>query len=314
MKSYRIGIDIGGTKVAYGLVTEEGTVARYDAVATPACGNDGAGFAQVLCHKLQQFIKQCGVTLEQVRHLGIGIPGTADTRRGISLYCPNLFGMVPVPLADLFEARLGIRPSVVQDSWAAAYAEYVFGGNRAHPNMICVTVGTGIGCGVLLNGSVFGGALGTAGELGHTPIVYGGRACSCGRQGCLERYISGTAILAQAMERFPQKLAGMSAKAESVFLLASEGDREALSLIAECVDKLAYGIAIAIGLLAVDTVVISGGLSKQKALIIDPLEENIRAYAYPPWAGNGRLQVLPAALGHQAPVVGAAFLTYEQIT
>ncbi len=313
MEKYRLGVDIGGTKVGLGLLTEEGKLLRRDVIQTPAYTAGAEAFANALCGPLCSFLERAGMGWRDLDGFGVGIPGTADCRRGVARYCPNLFGAAELPLADLLEARLGVRPHLVQDSWAAAYAEFVFGRQRTTPNMLCVTVGTGIGCGVILNGRVFGGALGTAGELGHVPIVFDGRPCACGRRGCLERYVSGTAILAQAMEAFPQKLAGLPPKAESVFSLAYEGDADALALIAQCADKLAYGLALAIDLLAVDTVILSGGVSAHKELLIDPLEKRIRGYAYPPWADSQRLQVLPAALGADAPLVGAAFLTPDQI-
>jgi len=312
MTRYRVGIDIGGTKVALGLLKSDGTVVRSTVVPTPFAQGEEA-FVQSICTALHAMLIQKGDTLSQIEGIGIGVPGTADWKKGIVRYCPNLFGAVQLPLADLFEKQLGIRPSIVQDSWAAAYAEYEFGRHRQTPNMLCITVGTGIGCGVILNGKVFGGALGTAGELGHVPIVFEGRLCSCGRRGCLERYVSGTAIFTQAMESFPEKLKDLPPKAESVFSLAYAGERDALSLIAECVDKLAYGLSLAIDVLAVDTVIISGGVSVHKELLIDPLEEKIRSYAYPPWAKNEKLQVLQASLGSEAPMVGAAFLTADQI-
>lgn len=313
MTRYRVGIDIGGTKVGLGLLTGDGTIARSTVIPTPSFAEGADAFVKNICNAFHTLLAQGGVTLSQIEGIGVGVPGTADWKKGVIRYCPNLFGAVQLPMADLLEKQLGIRPSIVQDSWAAAYAEYKFGRQRQMPNMLCVTVGTGIGCGVILNGKVFGGALGTAGELGHVPIVFDGRLCSCGRRGCLERYVSGTAIFTQAMERFPEKLRDLPPKAESVFTLAYAGERDALALIAECMDKLAYGLSLAIDLLAVDTVVISGGVSAHKSLLIDPLEEKIRAYAYPPWAKNERLQVLQAALGSEAPMVGAAFLTMEQI-
>lgn len=313
MDRFRVGIDIGGTKVGLGLLSAEAEILRHEVIPSPSFDRGADAFVDTLCGALHSLLEGGGVPLRDVEGIGIGIPGTADFRRGMVLYCPNLAAAVGIPLADLLEERLGLRPFVVQDSWAAAYAEYVFGGQKTTPNMLCVTVGTGIGCGVVLNGRILGGALGTAGELGHVPIVFEGRPCACGRRGCLERYVSGTAILTQAMERFPEKLAGKPAKAESVFALAYQGDGDALALISECADKLAYGLSLAIDLLAVDTVILSGGVSAHRELLIDPLEAQIRAYAYPPWAKSERLRVLPAALGAEAPLVGAAFLTEEYI-
>lgn len=313
MTGYRVGVDIGGTKVAIGLLDSDGNILQRDVIGTPPVTDGSARFADSICQAIRDLLQTGGVEISQVEGFGVGIPGTADWKNGVALYCPNLFGAEKIPLADLFESRLGIRPAIVQDSWAAAYAEYRFGTGETSPDMICVTVGTGVGCGVILKGKVFGGALGTAGELGHVPVVYRGRPCSCGRRGCLERYVSGTAIYTQAMERFPEKLRGMPEKAETVFALAYAGDGEALALIAECADMLAYGLSLAIDLLAVDTVVVSGGVSAHRTLLIDPLEAKIRTYAYPPWARNEKLRVLPAGLGSEAPLVGAAFLTAEQI-
>ncbi len=313
MQGYRVGIDVGGTKVMLGLLDSEGTILTTSVMPTPSITAGAEAFVAALCEAMRALLAQGNTTLAQLAGFGVGVPGTVSWQTGVVRYCPNLFGEVQLHMADLFFQALGIRPAVVQDSWAAAYAEYMFGQREQTPDMLCVTVGTGIGCGVILGGKVFGGALGTAGELGHVPIVFGGRPCVCGQRGCLERYVSGTAIYTQAMERFPDKLRGMPPKAESVFTLAYAGDGDALALIAECVDYLAYGLAVTIDLLAVDTVVISGGVSAHKALLIDPLEAKIRAYAYPPWAKAERLRVLPAALGAEAPMVGAAFLTPSHI-
>ena len=169
------------------------------------------------------------------------------------------------------------------------------------------------GCGVLLEGKILSGAMHTAGELGHTPIVWQGRPCGCGRRGCLEAYASGTAIWTQAMERFPEKLRALPQQTESVFRLAQEGDADALTLIHESVDKLAYGIAIGMDLLSVDTVIISGGICSQKELVIDPLPQKILQYGYPAWAATRTIRVLPARLGSNAPMVGAAFLTLDDM-
>ncbi len=309
---YRIGIDIGGTKVNAGIVAEDGSILRK--ITFPSQGADQPRvFAAQIARQAEAMLAQEGLNLGDIRHIGAGIPGTADTARGIVEYSCNLFGDDQVPLARYFEDLWHREVTIVQDSWAAAYAEYRFGSHRAHEHMLCVTVGTGIGCGVISGGKVFSGAMHTAGEIGHTPIVWQGRPCACGRRGCLERYASGTAILEQAMERFPEKLQSLPPKTESVFLLAYAGDPDALRLIADCVDKLAYGLALMIDILSTDTVVISGGVCEHKALFIDPLQEKIIGYGYPPWARKRQVTVHRARLGSDAPMVGAAFLTPDEI-
>ena len=311
-EQYRIGIDIGGTKVNAGIVAQDGSILRK--LAFPSQGADQPqAFAAIIASKVEELLAQEGLHISDIEHIGAGIPGTADYTRGIVEYSCNLFGEAQVPLAQYFEEIWHRDVTVVQDSWAAAYAEYRFGSNRAHEHMLCVTVGTGIGCGVISGGKVFSGAMHTAGEIGHTPIVWQGRPCACGKRGCLERYASGTAILEQAMERFPDKLRDLPAKTESVFLLAYAGDGDALGLIAECADKLAYGLALMIDILSTDTVVISGGICAHKELFIDPLQEKILGYGYPPWARKRAVTVSRAKLGSDAPMVGAAFLTRDEI-
>ena len=292
-KQYRIGIDIGGTKVNIGIVAEDGSILRK--LAFPSQGADQPkAFAAMIARKADEMLAEEGLSISDIEQIGVGIPGTADYTRGIVEYSCNLFGEDQVPLAQYFADIWHRDVTIVQDSWAAAYAEYRFGSHRKHEHMLCVTVGTGIGCGVISGGKVFSGAMHTAGEIGHTPIVWQGRPCACGKRGCLERYASGTAILEQAMERFPDKLRDLPAKTESVF-------------------QLAYGLAIMIDILSTDTVVISGGICAHKALFIDPLQDGILGYGYPPWARKKAVTVSQAKLGSDAPMVGAAFLTRDEI-
>ena len=313
MKStYRLGIDIGGTKVNMGIIREDGTILDCEAIPSRAAG-DAQALVGEICRRTEACLQRNQLSMEEITHIGVGIPGTADYQNGIVCYSSNLFGE-NVPLGDYFEQHWARRVTVLQDSWAAAWAEYLFGQQRAYSSMLCLTIGTGIGCGVILNGHVYGGPMNTAGEIGHTPVVPNGRPCSCGRRGCLETYASGTAILEQALERFPQKFDGRERKGETVFDLAYAGDREALQLIEDCVDKLAYGLAMMIDILSVRVITISGGMCIHKKLMIDPLSEKIQAYGYPAWASKHQPLVLQAALGSYAPMVGAAFLSKENIT
>lgn len=309
--SYRIGVDIGGTKVNAGILRPDGSILKKCLLSSGGAGNPRA-FVDEICSSLRAMLDELNIPLSLVEHIGVGIPGTVDSARGVVEYSCNLFGR-NVPLGDYFEHALGRRVVVVQDSWAGAFAEHLFGAGRGHDDMMCVTIGTGIGCGVVLGGRVFGGAMHTAGELGHTPIIWQGRPCSCGRRGCLEAYTSGNAIWAQAIERFPEKLRGLPQRAETIFDLVYAGDADARRLVQECVDKLAYGIALGMNLLAVDTVIISGGVSVHHDLIIDPLKEKILGYGYPAWTETRTIQIMPAELGADAPMVGAAFLTPDQV-
>lgn len=306
----RLGIDIGGTKVLGGLIDEKGhTIDRFRLNSkdyfNPQALAGGIGKA------VDHLLNDHGLSLGEISHLGVGVPGTANWQTGTVVYSPNLLGE-DIPLGHYLEKTIGVRPTVVQDSWAAAYAEYLFGQRKAYSNMLCVTLGTGIGCGIIQNGKVYSGMLHTAGEIGHVSIDMNGRLCACGRRGCLEAYASGTGIYAQAKERFPEKLKGRLG-AEHVFELAYEGDEDALTLIHESVDRLAFGLGTLVNLIACSNIFISGGLSAHDELMIKPLADTIAAYGYPAWSSRVHPMVQRAALGEEAPMIGAAFLTAEQI-
>ncbi len=307
----RLGIDIGGTKVFGGLIDEQGRAQDRFRLASKEYATPQV-LAGAIGKSVSQLLRNNKLSLCNISHLGVGIPGTADWTTGQVIYSPNLFGE-SVPLGDYLEEAIGLRPTIVQDSWAAAYAEYLWGQKKAYRDMLCITLGTGIGCGIIQQGRVYSGTLHTAGEIGHVSIDMNGRLCGCGRRGCLELYASGTGIYAQACERFPKKLANKPLCAETVFELAYSGDEDALALIHESVDKLAFGLGTLINVLACSSIFISGGLSAHEDLMIKPLSEAVVRYGYPAWSHRVRPLVRRAALGEEAPMIGAAFLTTDLI-
>lgn len=308
----RIGVDIGGTKTVVGLINESGEILDRQRIGSKGYSTSEE-LAFAISQQIENLLAKHALLLTELTHFGVGVPGTADWEKGTVLYSPNLMGE-NVPLADLMEKTLGLRPTVVQDSWAGAYAEYLFGQNKAYPDMMCITLGTGIGCGVVRSGRVFSGAMRTAGEIGHVSINPAGRLCSCGRRGCLETYASGTGIYAQALERFGDELKGLPQSAETVFDMARRGHPKACALLEDAADKLAFGLAALIDLFSCADIFISGGLSSYEEYFIAPMAEKIRAYGYPGWSRRFTPFVCKAALGYDAPLIGAAFLSAGQIT
>lgn len=304
-KKRYLGIDIGGTKTNIGIVNDNGIVLTKKKIGSKLESGVPA-FVDGVCDNVNELLSSCNLILDDISRIGIGIPGTVDSTAGIVEYSSNLFGS-DVPLAMYFEKKFKRKINMIQDSWAAAWGERMFGAGRNYDNFACVTLGTGIGCGVIMNGNIVHGSMNTAGEIGHTPIIWSGRSCSCGKKGCLETYASGTAILKQAMELFPEKLIGRE-KTETVFTLMYEGDEQAKKLIDSCVDKLAYGLAVFIDIMSIDTVIISGGLCVHKEIIIDPLPELIMGYGYASWANKKCIKVIQAELGSDAPMIGAAHI------
>jgi len=313
MAAVRVGMEIGDGRVSMGVMDEHGSILSRRVFSCSGI-QSAERFTDTLCDHLEDMLLKRGLMPMDAEHIGIGVAGVVDSHRGIVEYAPPMFGTQDIKLAKLVEERIGVLPTIVRDSWAAAYAEQYFGKVQEDADFLCVTLGRGIGCGIVLGGRLYTGAMHTAGELGHMSVEWDGRACYCGGHGCLERYLSGAALLKQAKERFPAKLPAEKASWRDVLALAGEGDAEALALVSDGVDKLAFALANVIDLLGVYTVVIGGSLSEYPALVIDPLQTKLPVYGHPSWANCNTINIRQALLGGDAAMVGAAFLTAESIS
>lgn len=299
----RIGIDIGGTKANIGLLSDQGAV--FSRRVEPMYREKSCRKSfEHIARAVQEILEAHDLTLRDIRSMGIGVPGTVDVDGRVALNCPNL-GWRNEPCAQYCEDILGISPLMAQDSRAAALGEYLFGGGQGANLLILVTLGTGIGGGIIYQGSIFSGALGTAGEIGHIPVGGDGRVCGCGRVDCAESHGSGTGITQNAA-RHPA-FRGMNLKSEQVFALAEAGNQSALEVLRQSVEGLGQGLVAVVNTLSPDAMIFSGGLCVQRALYVDPLISYIRANAYALACGDGlRLDV--TKLGSDAPMIGAAML------
>ncbi len=301
----RIGIDIGGTKVNMGFISDSGEILLKRKVSTLDSENPEA-LAVRIAEVKREMAGEAGFSEADITFIGAGVPGTADTRTGMVSYCPNL-QWYDVPMGEYLSKAMGKPVLVAQDSRNGALAEKLFGAGKPFDNLMVVTIGTGIGCGIVLDGRVFSGGMNTAGELGHITIDRKGEQCACGSIGCLERYTSGNNIFRRAYQAFPERFENWPKKCESVFDLAASGDTVMQKVIEECLEDLAAGIAGAVNLLSVEAVIISGGLSEHD-MVIEFLRKRIPARGYYAWTHLNRLQVLKAVLGSDAPMIGAAFI------
>lgn len=239
-----------------------------------------------------------------ITFIGIGVPGTVDHEGDTVICAPNL-RWKDEPVADFFEKAYGERPLLIQDTRAAAWAEARTERMKNKRCIACVTLGTGIGCGLVIEGKIWKGSLGTAGEIGHIPVVQNGRACACGRKGCMEAYASGTGIAKTAREQ------NLCETAEEVFYLAYQGNFLAKSILEQAVNYAAMSMAALINVLSPDALLFSGGMAAQKELYITPLIKKIKELAYQN-ALHPSLYIGTALLGNNAPVIGAAFLDKEK--
>ncbi len=309
----RIGIDIGGTKVNIGLVENGQVLAQKIFFCAELESFSAAKLIEKIKQQVDILLQDNQLTMDEIIFLGVGIPGSVDKKGENILYSPNLFGE-NIPFGQMLTQTFRRTVMVCQDSSAAALAEHLYGAGTQWESFLCVTLGTGIGCGIISDGHVYKGATNTAGEVGHISIDRHGVLCNCGMHGCLERYSSGTGIALQAADFFAKQTPPCPPASETLFELAYAGNKEALQLISDAVQRLGFGLAMAIDLLGIDKILVSGGLCNHQTLIIDPLEEYIYSYGYPAWVNQRSLSIQKALLGSNAPVIGAAYydLAYKE--
>ena len=301
--SVRLGIDLGGTKVNLGVLTGDGVILGKRKLAVPA-GIGCEALMALVAGECKGLLSGLGLSVRDVGFAGMGVPGSVDRDQSVVLHAPNLH-FVHAPCADLMEGCCGLRPRLVQDSRAAAWGEKCFGEAKDSSLLVCITLGTGIGCGIVYNGAIFHGALGTAGEVGHIPVTGDGWACSCGRFGCMESYASGTGIARMAAEH--PEFRGQALVSEQVFALAQNGNASAREIVRRAVNALGQALTAVINTLSPDALIFSGGMCTQRELYVDPLIACLRSHGYG-LAVDERLKIGVSSLGSDAPMIGAAML------
>ncbi|MBQ1674945.1 MAG: ROK family protein [Oscillospiraceae bacterium] len=311
-----IGIDVGGTNLKAGLVDESGLILATHSIKV-AQVDDADSLAWTLVSLTQELCRAAGVSLEQVVSVGVGVPGTVEIRSGTILYTCNL-PLKNVPLRKLFHRYLATPLYIENDANCAALAEYFVGAGRGSKRFITVTLGTGIGGGIVHNGKIFHGANGMAGEVGHMSIVYGGEPCPCGRRGCWERYASAQALkrmTAQAVaEHSDSVLAavvrenGGHISGRSAFEAMRRGDQTGKAVCEQYIDYLAAGIINLVNIFQPDTLAIGGGVSNEDdRYLLDPLRRRVERESIP-CSRDKMTKIVKAELGNRAGIIGAAFL------
>jgi glucokinase len=306
------GIDVGGTKIAGGVVDDTGTIIEELRVESPATDEDA----------IEQAIETL-VTELRTRHdiaaVGVGVAGYIDRARSVVMFAANMAVRHLDLKADL-QRRLDLPVFIENDANAAAWGEFQFGAGHDVEELLLVTVGTGIGGGVVLDGELYRGAFGVGAEIGHLRVVPDGLQCGCGNRGCFEMYASGKALVRRARTAAsadPQAAADLLARAGGdparvsgplITAAAREGDAFALAQLAELGRWLGEGIASITAVLDPALVVIGGGVSAADDLLLEPIRQGFAAQR----PGHGRrpmLEIRKAELGNRAGLIGAADLT-----
>lgn len=310
-----VGVDIGGTNLNVGVVPfGGGKPLAFQKRATEA--QRGAKFVvDRVVHMIEDSMRQVmegqGSRRESFAGIGIGSPGPLDRRTGTVISTPNL-GWRNFPLRDLIQNAVGLPATLDNDANAAAYGEWWLGAGRNARTLVGITLGTGIGGGVVLNGELYHGASDAAAEIGHMTIDSTGRKCKCGNYGCLEAYASGSAIAARAIEGIESgassllpELAGdlQHITAETVFEAVVQGDPYATEVITDTAKFLGVGLANLINILNPEILVISGGVTRAGDHLFEPLRKEIRRRAFR--VAEQACKIVPSELQGMAGVIGA---------
>jgi glucokinase len=306
-----VGIDLGGTSVAVGLVTPAGGLLECGEFPTEA-GRGPEHVVQNIGRRVRSIAKSSDVPISLA---GIGAPGPLDTATGMIVEMPNL-GWRNLPLREMLHRELGFPVFLENDANAAAYGEFWVGAGAGSRCLVGLTLGTGVGGGIVIGGEVFRGVSDAAAEFGHMIVEIGGRRCGCGKSGCLEQYASAAAVARRAAELVAAGGSSLLADltggdvslvtSEMVCRAAGEGDCLAGRVIAEAVSTLAVAVSNIVNALNPDTVVIGGGLAGAGDLLFGPLRAQVADLTFE--VQCRAMHIVPTALGRCAGVIGSAGL------
>ena len=301
-----IGVDIGGMSIKTGVVTEDGKILAKCTVPTPC--NDEDAFCDAMLESIKKAMAEANITASDIMAIGVGSPSAVDRERGVLLEAENI-GYKHIDARGFLQKNLGEIPVFVDnDANCAALGEYH--NSKKSPYFIFITLGTGIGGGVILDGKLFLGANGAAGELGHLVTHAGGRECNCGRHGCWEKYGSMTGLILTATERRDEmKSIGKDDKitGKLIFDLAEKGDEGAKKIVSDWIEEVAIGVVDIINIFQPDEIVIGGAVSAQGDVILLPLVDYAKKHAF--CADTiGIPEISMSRIGGDAGIIGAAFL------
>ena len=314
-KSYVVGMDIGGTNTVFGIVDSRGNVLASDSIKTHSYDKI-EDYVNAVCDKLTPLLETVGGT-EAIKGMGIGAPN-GNYYNGTIEFAPNLPWKGVIPLAALFEEKLGIPTALTNDANAAAIGEMTYGAARGLKDFIMITLGTGVGSGIVINGQLVYGHDGFAGELGHVVVNREGRACGCGRKGCLETYCSATGVARTAREFLtartePSLLREIPAEeivSKDVYDAAVKGDKLALDIFEYTGTILGQALSDFIAFSSPEAIVLFGGLAKSGDYIMKPVQKAMEANVLKIYAGKTKL-LLSQLKDADAAVLGASALGWE---
>jgi glucokinase len=298
------GVDLGGSNLRVGLVAADGKVVWRRSERTPV-SHSPADVLDAVTRILREGARDQGVGIDALTGVGVGVPGAVDPSTGVSLLSPN-FGWRNVPFGALLRERLGPNVTIDNDVSVVTYGEWQHGAGQGVADLMCVTVGTGVGSGLILRGEPYPGSAGAAGEIGHIQLDPHGPQCGCGNHGCVEVYASAKAVARIAQERGLTSPGDEPTSAEDVAQAAGRNDPAAAEILAGAAAALAHGVAAAVNLLNLELVIIGGGLPRAGEPFWAPFKAALRPQVMAPHLAH--VALVPAALGDDAGILGGAWM------
>lgn len=315
-KGLALGIDLGGTTVKVGVVNHEGVIVGRGRRATES-EKGVEGVIANIALAVEDALAAAGVAKEALDGVGMGSPGICDTKNGVVVRSGNLY-WYNVPVGPLLSAKLGLPVKLENDANAAALGEQWCGAAKGYNHVIMFTLGTGVGGGLILDGRIYSGSQGWAGELGHIPVVEDGPPCTCGTYGCLEAVASATAMGVAAKKAIDagqsQRMAEIAREqghvdARVAIVAAQQGDEAAIAILNQVGLHLGWASAMLVSSLNPELIVVGGGASKGGEFVLEPIRQVVARRAMP--GPREVVKVVAATLGNDAGLIGAASLVWR---
>lgn len=311
---YYIGIDLGGTNIVAGVVDEEYNIVAKASTKTN-CPRPAKEIADDMARIALQATKNANLTIDQIEWVGIGTPGIANSETGIVERASNL-GLKNTPMVKYIQETINKPVFIENDANAAAYGEYVAGAAKGAKNAVCITLGTGVGGGIIIDGKIYSGSNFAGAEIGHTVVQVDGAQCSCGRKGCFEAYSSATGLIRmtkEAMAECPDSIMNKMAEekgkvtARTSFDAMRAGDNPAKVVVDKYIKYLAAGITNTINIFQPDILCIGGGVCNEGDPLLLPVKEIVKKEVFTR-DSEKNTEIVIAKLGNDAGIIGAAFL------
>lgn len=311
--NYYIGIDVGGTFVKAGIVDESGNIVADGKIASE-CDKGGNKLAENAATLVMRLLEKSGISKDQIVGAGMGFPGFIDSKNGIVVYSNNV-RLSDFPVVEIMQAKLGLKVKVANDANVAALGEKMFGAGKEYNDMVMITLGTGVGAGIIIDGKLFEGNRSAGAEIGHMLLVHGGEQCTCGRKGCFEAYSSATALIRdtrRAMQNHKDSLMWEIGSIDNVtgktpFDYAKK-DKYAAEVVNNYIEMLGSALTDIANIFRPEAIIIGGGVCAQGDNLIVPLKQKIQSELFGADFGSPEVVLRIAELGNKAGLLGAAAL------